>query len=509
MRLFCIIGNDISIHTFTGDPMEEKEQSIAEENTESGHSSDNYEFITETIKRPPVNKRKLVRKFFTTVIMGILFGICACVAFVVCYPRLQAYLYPPDETRPVSLPVDESEQEEEPVEPFVIPEHDNPADQTEEGEKPETGEEIPEKPDEKKDEEASEPETAEEEDGSETEGKEVVVNNIVETIEKDLELDDYRSLLRKISAVAETTQKSLVTVSGVSSNTDWFNNSYENNNSTTGLIIADNGKELLMISPSDILHNARNVRVTFCDGQTYPARVKNTDSNTGLCIVSIDLEHILEKTQEQIEMVQFGSLATSAVGVPVVAVGAPYGAAGSVGIGQITSNSVLIDKEDSNVRIISTDIYASTNASGVLVNYNGRVVGIICHEDMSGNMPNLLRAYSVSEISDSIEKMSNGQALATLGIIGTDVTEEANSDRNVPFGAYVKEVVADSPAMNAGIRIGDVIVKLGTMDIGSFSDYKQAILTYQPGDVVTVTLQRPGRDEYTEMTYEVTLEELK
>ena len=57
--------------------MEEKEQSIAEENTESGHSSDNYEFITETIKRPPVNKRKLVRKFFTTVIMGILFGICA------------------------------------------------------------------------------------------------------------------------------------------------------------------------------------------------------------------------------------------------------------------------------------------------------------------------------------------------------------------------------------------------------------------------------------------------
>jgi serine protease Do len=105
--------------------------------------------------------------------------------------------------------------------------------------------------------------------------------------------------------------------------------------------------------------------------------------------------------------------------------------------------------------------------------------------------------------------MSNGQALPTLGIIGTDVTKEANTDRGVPFGAFIKEVVADSPAMNAGIRPGDVIVKMGTADIGSFSDYKTAILTYQPQDSVMIKLQRPGREGYTEMTYEVTLEELK
>ena len=119
------------------------------------------------------------------------------------------------------------------------------------------------------------------------------------------------------------------------------------------------------------------------------------------------------------------------------------------------------------------------------------------------------RCRAVSDISDSIEKISNGQTLAILGILGTDVTSEANSDQNVPLGAYVKEVVPDSPAMEVGIRNGDVIVKIGTIDITSFTDYKQAILKYQPQDVVTVTLQRPGREEYTEMTYEVTLEELR
>ena len=495
----------------TGEPMEDKEK------------NDQYEFVTETIKKPPVNKRKLFRKIITTIFLGILFGACACLAFVLCYPRIQAYFFPVAETKPVSLPVEETVQEDEPVEPFVPPEHDvaNDAADSEKG----NGTQEPDGSDKENKEETDKKEEAEdknsdkpedepaEEDKSEPEspeedGKEVIVNNIVETIEKELEPDDYRSLLRKISAIAETTQKSLVTVAGVSSNTDWFNNSYENDNSTTGMIVADNGKELLMVSPSDVLHNAKNVRVTFCDGETYAARVKESDSNTGLCIVSIDLERVSEDTLEQIEMAQFGGLATSAVGVPVVAVGAPYGVAGSVGMGQITSNSVVLDKTDTNVRIISTDIYASMDASGVLVNYNGRIVGIICHENLF-NMPYILQAYSVSDISDCIEKISNGQKLATLGIIGTDVTEEANSDRDVPFGAYVKEVVADSPAMNVGIRNGDVIVKMGTTEIGSFTDFKQAMLEYQPEEVITVTLERPGREEYTEMTYEVTLEELK
>jgi len=496
--------------------MEDKDKITEGENGSEGEGRDQYEFITETIKKPPVNKRKLFKKIITTIFLGLLFGVFACLAFVLCFPRLQAYFNPIDETRPVSLPVVETAQEEEPVEPFVLPEQDASVDNddTDKGgaeytngdtQKPDNTDNADKTESDKQEKPESEDKG---EDAAESEGKEVVVNNIVETIEKELELDDYRSLLRKISAIAEATQKSLVTVSGISSNTDWFNNSYENDKSTTGLIIADNGKELLMIAPSVVLNNAKNVRVTFCDGETYPARVKEADVNTDLCIVSIDLERISEDTAQKIELAQFGSLATSAVGVPVVAVGAPYGVAGSVGMGQITSNSVVLDKTDSNVTIISTDIYASMDASGVLVNYNGRIVGIICHENLF-NMPYILRAYSVSDISDTIEKISNGQTLATLGIIGTDVTEEANRDRGVPFGAYIKEVVADSPAMNVGIRNGDVIVKIGTIDIGSFTDYKQAILKYQPEEVVTVTLQRPGREEYTEMTYEVTLEELK
>ena len=103
-----------------------------------------YEFMTETIKRHPVNKRKLFKKIFLTIFLGLLFGVCACLAFLLCFPRLQVYFNPPSDTKPVSLPVAESTQDEEPIEPFVLPEQDVTADVQEGGADnttPEAGEE--------------------------------------------------------------------------------------------------------------------------------------------------------------------------------------------------------------------------------------------------------------------------------------------------------------------------------------------------------------------------------
>ena len=105
-------------------------------------------------------------------------------------------------------------------------------------------------------------------------------------------------------------------------------------------------------------------------------------------------------------------------------------------------------------------------------------------------------------------KLSNGQELAYLGIVGLDVTEEVAEEYGVPMGAYVKQVVIDSPAMEAGIQNGDVIVKLGTTNITSFSDYKDAMLKCQPDDLMMVTVKRMGRDEYVELSYEITLGKL-
>ena len=84
--------------------------------------------------------------------------------------------------------------------------------------------------------------------------------------------------------------------------------------------------------------------------------------------------------------------------------------------------------------------------------------------------------------------------------------EEAHEEGGVPRGAYVTGIRMDSPAMRAGIQSGDVITKLGTAEISSFSDYQDALLNLSPNSEITVTLMRQGQPEYQEMTLEVILE---
>ena len=67
----------------------------------------------------------------------------------------------------------------------------------------------------------------------------------------------------------------------------------------------------------------------------------------------------------------------------------------------------------------------------------------------------------------------------------------------------------DSPAMVGGIQNGDVIVKLGTQEIRSFREYKEAMMKCQPGDTTMVTLRRPSKEGYVEFSYEIELEALK
>ena len=178
-------------------------------------------------------------------------------------------------------------------------------------------------------------------------------------------------------------------------------------------------------------------------------------------------------------------------------------------VGTVTSNTRVIEYADSNIRYITTDIYGSVEGSGVLIDLDGNVLGIIFQGGTKQDTKNLIHAYSISDIKQKIEKLSNGQDVAYLGIIGTDVTKSAMEELLVPEGAYVKQVVVDSPAMNGGIQNGDVIVKLGTTDIRSFNDYRVAMSKCQPGDTAMVTVKRLGKDGYVEFSYEIYLEALK
>ncbi|MCR5268885.1 MAG: S1C family serine protease [Lachnospiraceae bacterium] len=441
---------------------------VAKENEQSVASNEQkFDFITETIKKKPVNKKRVFLKFISTILWAVIFGAVACFTYILLYPKLEAHF------RPVAESAEEVSTDES-------------GDGTEEI----TTEEVDVTP------------------ATEEKTHEVVTQVVqkVEKVEKNLDVSDYKLLYTQISRVAYDVRRSLVTVTGIYPDTDWFQNPYELNRATSGLIVTDNGKELLIIAQTDAIKNAESIIVTFCDGSEHEATVKKSDHNTGLTVVGVDINSLSEETKEKVSRAKLGSSRISSlVGSPIIALGNPIGISGSMASGQITSNSFIKTLKDSSVQFLTTDIYGSESASGVLVNLDGEVLGIIYQDDSVGDAPNLIRAYGISDLRGKIDKLSNGQDLAYLGIYGTDVTEAAAEELGIPYGAYVKEVVIDSPAMNAGIQNGDVIVKIGTTEINSFEAFKDAMLKCQPGDLMMVTVLRQGRFEYAEVSYEITL----
>ena len=137
----------------------------------------------------------------------------------------------------------------------------------------------------------------------------------------------------------------------------------------------------------------------------------------------------------------------------MIAIGAPQGTYGSVSYGMITANKGRLNLTDASYNLLTTDLNTGTAPSGVLINLEGKVLGVMAGS-VSGQP---LTVFGISDIKTLIAKLSNNEKRAYFGIKGVDVTDDAHKEMNVPYGAYVTEVVSQSPAMRAGVSNGDII----------------------------------------------------
>ncbi len=429
------------------------------------------EFMREKIKQKPVNKKKLLRRTVITAVMAVVFGLVACVTFLILEPVISNRLYPEEGPKEIEFP-EETVTEEMKPEDMLVNEEDM-------------------------------------EDAIEAVETELVDEQIEEQLEEilsqvEFHLEDYQALYDEMRTLTADKGRAIVTVAGVTSDVDWFNNIYENVASASGVIVANNDKSMLILVSAGNLNGADSIEVTFCDQTQAEAELVQKDANTGLAILSVPLSSIGEKTMEEIAIAELGSSNSSnLLGTPVIALGSPLGTSGSVSYGMVTSTGTIIDLPDAAYKRITTDIYGSRNATGVLINLKGMVIGIIDNVNTGNDMSNLLTAYGVTELKRTIEQMSNDKERAYLGVHGADVPKEAIEDTqtDTPAGTYIREIEIDSPAMEAGIQSGDVVTKVGNAEITTYNELLGILQSAQPGDVLTVTLTRQGH----EMSVDVTL----
>ena len=165
----------------------------------------------------------------------------------------------------------------------------------------------------------------------------------------------------------------------------------------------------------------------------------------------------------------------------------------------------ITDNEGNYTSLASKDYVDKAHALGIQV---WAMFDNISTEESVKNVDSGKLFSSTATRKKLIENLSNNVSRAYIGIRGQDVTEELSDKTGIPKGVLISRVADDSPAMMAGMKEYDVIVKLGEHKVETIKQYHEQLGKYSTGDVVTVTAMRKGAEGYAEMTFDVTMGEV-
>ena len=418
--------------------------------------NEEFSFMNEKIKDKPFYKKKWVKILASTVVLAVIFGLIASAVF----SKVSDWI--------------ENKKEQEAMKDIEIPQ------------------------------DTAEDSAAPEVTDSETEPS--VSETIV--VDPQITMEDYMVLYASFRGLAKDVQKSLVTVTALNNDVDWFNEEYQNLGQCSGMIVGDNGVELLVLTKYSAIESCDGINVTFIDDTIVNAVLKKYDVTTDLAVISINLTDISDNTKAKIVKATLGNSIRLEAGTPVLAIGRADGSEDSMKVGTLTSTHNKQSVVDAEYTILVTDMMKNAGADGILINLNGEVIGIMQDHHLSSNMENVLTAYGISDIKSLLEHLSNNQDIAYLGIKGISVTNEALKS-GVPSGVYVTEVQIDSPAMKGGIQSGDVIQAINGQKVLSMFELSDVLSRLSNRQNITLEVRRLTRDGYKKTNYQTSLSVLE
>lgn len=417
--------------------------------------SEEFSFMNEKIKDKPFYKKKWVQIAAGTLVLAVVFGLVAGASFA----KMNEWI--------------EWKKEQEEMKEIEIPK--------------DSGEEV---------------DKAEETETSRSEESEPVV------VEAELTVKEYGKLYEEFQTIASEASRALVSVTAVSNDVDWFNEAYENRGQSEGMIIGDNGVELLILTGYSDIRHCDGIHITFCDESFATAVLKNYDVTTDLAVLSVNLSDISAETQKAVSKAELGNSMLLEPGDPVLAIGRADGSEHSLKIGELTSTKNKQSVVDAEYTILMTDMIRNEGADGVLINLNGQIVGIMQERYLAANMESVVTAYGISDLKSLLERLSNNQDVAYLGIKGVPVTREAK-DSGVPEGIYVTEVLMDSPAMKGGIQTGDIIQALNGQNVREMSQLSAVLTKLSDQQNISLEGRRLTKDGYKKINYQTFLSVLE
>jgi serine protease Do len=268
----------------------------------------------------------------------------------------------------------------------------------------------------------------------------------------------------------------------------------------SGVIMTADGT---ILTNNHVVDGAERVSVRLTDGREFPAKVVGTDAASDLAVVHIDAKDLPTLQVADSDHVRVGDV--------VLAVGNPLGLGQTVTMGIISAKGRVTDNGDNSTyeNFLQTDAPINRgNSGGALITTTGELVGINS-QIVSPSGGSIGIGFAIpSNMAENVMSQLVATGHVRRGMIGV-VAQGLNSDMAKSLGlssvqgAIVAQVTPDSPAARAGVRQGDVILKVNGQAITDSNDLRNRISSMAPGSRVELAIQRDGRSE----TLAVTLSE--
>lgn len=446
--------------------------------------NDKYDFLKEQVKKQKPYM-KWLRRAGAAAFSGVIIGVIVLLIMVFVYPKLDAAVNPKPATRVDLGKTAEKDTSDTTVEPSQMPE-------------------------------TSETDTVVSDVSSVTESSAVTESKAAETkkrpedtvpetqqTQEKTTAESLTKVSEDIMAVQDKLGSSMVTVIGVTEDKDWFNETYENQGQLSGLIVAKEDKAYYILTEYRVVKDVNRIMVTFADGETADARFVKSDDATSLAIIRVNMDDIPKSTRDAIKPVELERYTSVRQGEAVVALGSPMGYSDAVTTGLVTSTTNILSITDNAYHIVCTDIPVSEDGSGLLVDMDGNVVGIMAQQLLDTKELGLMTCLPLSEILETIEALCNNKQLAYVGITGQEVSSAISERTGIPKGIWIDSVDTDSPAMETGIQPGDVIYQLGDTEVTSMKTFHALINQEEPGDTVEIHVMRRSVEGYVDVAFKV------
>ncbi len=319
-----------------------------------------------------------------------------------------------------------------------------------------------------------------------------------------------------VALVVENVMPSIVSITTTTTETvsDFFGRTYSEDvqGSGSGIIIGQNTNEVLIVTNNHVVSGANaTVELTFFDEATVTGTIKGSDSSADLAVVAVKFADITDETKSKIKVISLGDSDKTKVGEMAIAIGNALGYGQAVTVGHVSALEREIAVEDSSMTLMQTDAAINPgNSGGALLNAQGQLIGINSAKTATTEVEGMGYAIPITDALPIIQDLMEGNIAsdnntAYLGIVGQNITSSNSKRFNIPEGVYVTEVAAGSPAEQAGLKAGMVIVGLDGKEIATSDDLMSVLDTLSVGDKVTINVAVNQGGKYVTTELNVTI----